>query len=243
MKPLLKASFLALLSISLALSACGPKKKSVSSEENAPFIYTSTAQTAAVHVPLTSTALPVNPNDTLEPESVNTATVPPTSTTFVESTAAPGADTCDNSSFVTDVTFPDNSVVAPATTFDKTWSVENNGTCTWNDNYSLTFTSGDQMFGATAPVSGTVAPGDTTDITVPMVSPNEDGTYTGYWQLMNDHGQLFGVVVYVLIQVSSSVTSTPTSMGGNTPNPTPIFTDTGTDSPTPTSPITIITNP
>jgi len=83
------------------------------------------------------------------------------------------------------------------------------------------------MDGNTTSISGTVAPGGTTDITVPMVSPSVDGTYTGYWQMMNSDGELFGVVVYVVIQVSSSVTSTPTlTATGATATPLPTSTPT-----------------
>ena len=225
-KSWLKVAFLAIFSISLALSACTPRTKSVS-YENAAFVYTSAAQTAAAQAPLISTAFPLSPSDTMDITFVSTFPFFLTPTSIEEYPSAAAASSCDNSAFVADVTFPDNSVVAPDMTFGKTWSLENNGTCTWNENYSLTFTSGAAMDGNTTSISGTVAPGGTTDITVPMVSPSVDGTYTGYWQMMNSDGELFGVVVYVVIQVSSSVTSTPTlTATGATATPLPTSTPT-----------------
>lgn len=117
---------------------------------------------------------------------------------------------CDNSAFVADVTYPDNTVVAPDTPFTKTWSLENTGTCTWDKSYSLFFTSGNEMGGATTPINGSVAPGDSTEISVSMISPGDEGTYTGYWRMMNNGGVEFGKSVYVTVEVSASVTSTPT---------------------------------
>lgn len=235
MRSSLRIHLLAIWCISLALSACAPQAKSVS-EENAAFIYTSAAQTAAVQTPLLATTLPVYPTDTLDLTLASTALFFSTPTSYAEYPTAAVASSCDNSAFVADVTFPDNTVVAPDAPFGKTWSFENNGSCTWDDTYRLTFTSGEAMDGNTTAITGTVAPGDTTDITVPMVSPSVDGTYTGYWQMMNSDGELFGVVVYVLIQVSSSVTSTPTlTATGNTATPTPSFTSTATGTPLPTS--------
>ena len=43
----------------------------------------------------------------------------------------------DKPVFVADVTIPDNTVIAPGTTFTKTWRVRNDGNCTWGP--GLTF--------------------------------------------------------------------------------------------------------
>ena len=44
------------------------------------------------------------------------------------STAVLG-DSCNNSSYVADVTYPDNSTIKPGTDFEKIWRVQNTGTC------------------------------------------------------------------------------------------------------------------
>lgn len=96
--------------------------------------------------------------------------------------------------FVSDVTIPDGSYVAPGSSFVKTWRIRNNGNTVWNTNYRLVFYTGTQM----AVVSSVnfpynVAPGQTMDISVPMTAPSGSGVYQGSWMLMNDVGRYFGV--------------------------------------------------
>lgn len=96
--------------------------------------------------------------------------------------------------FVSDVTYADGTYVAPGSSFVKTWRVRNNGTSTWNSNYKLVFYSGNQL---SAPYSVNlpynVAPGQTVDISVPMVAPASSGTFKGSWMLQTDGGVNFGV--------------------------------------------------
>lgn len=96
--------------------------------------------------------------------------------------------------FVSDVTIADGSYVQPGSSFTKTWRLRNNGTTTWTTNYKLVFVSGSQM---TAPnfvyLPYNVAPGQTVDISVPMISPLYSGSYKGNWMLETDTGVRFGV--------------------------------------------------
>ena len=50
--------------------------------------------------------------------------------------------TCHSSAFVADVTVPDDTVFNPGDDFDKTWRIQNTGTCSWDDGYNLVFVSG-----------------------------------------------------------------------------------------------------
>lgn len=101
---------------------------------------------------------------------------------------------CDAAQFVADVTYPDGSLVNRNTSFVKIWRIRNAGTCTWTTSYALVFTGGDPL-GAPAAVAlpGSVNPGQSIEIPVPMIAPNKDGTYTGYWKLRNASGTLFGI--------------------------------------------------
>jgi hypothetical protein len=117
---------------------------------------------------------------------------------------------CDQSVYLSDVTIPDNTVVAAGQTFTKTWMFQNAGSCTWDANYTLTFISGDQMSGVNTPIAATVVPGVQAALSVALTAPTTPGTYTGYWQLANDSGTTFGVEVYVLIDVTQDSTATPT---------------------------------
>jgi hypothetical protein len=113
------------------------------------------------------------------------------------------AATCsDDSEFVADLTVPDGTHFAPGVIFDKTWRVRNNGTCTWDASYRLTYLSGDRMSGPrSAPLAEPVQPGEEVDLSVMLIAPEMSGTYRGHWQLFAADGTPFGIAPYVLIQV------------------------------------------
>jgi hypothetical protein len=131
------------------------------------------------------------------------------------STPAPGSLTgfCDAAQYVADVTVPDNTVMAPNFSFTKTWRLKNIGTCTWTTSYKVDFASGNPM-SAVYPVNlpNSVAPGQTVDVSVNMVSPSGSGAYQGNWKLKNASGVSFGIgstaneAFWVKILVSSSTT-------------------------------------
>lgn len=101
---------------------------------------------------------------------------------------------CDAAAFVTDVTFPDGTVVGRASAFTKIWRFKNVGTCTWTTAYALVYVSGEK-FGASnsLPLAAQVAPGQTVDVVINLVAPGTDGRYRGNWMLRNASGVLFGV--------------------------------------------------
>ncbi len=104
------------------------------------------------------------------------------------------ASTCDWAQFIADVTVPDGTSFNAGATFNKTWRLKNIGTCTWTTSYALVFDTGQQMG---APVSinfpGSVAPGQTVDLTLNMTVPSAPGHYIGYWKFKNASGVLFGI--------------------------------------------------
>lgn len=106
----------------------------------------------------------------------------------------PPVTRCDAAAFIGDVTYPDGSLVAPGSSFNKIWRVQNIGTCTWNSSYSLVYVSGER-FGAPGAVAfpGTVAPGQSVDLAVNLIAPTRSGNYIGYWKFRNPSGSLFGV--------------------------------------------------
>ena len=116
---------------------------------------------------------------------------------------------CDAALFVTDISFPDNTVVTPGTTFDKIWRLKNVGTCSWTPSYSVVFLSGDLMSGPSAQaLTANVNPGQTIDLSVVMTAPSSNGTHTGYWILRNASGVTFHSQFYVMIKV---IPATPTN--------------------------------
>jgi len=120
-----------------------------------------------------------------------TPTPIPATATPIPPTATPVP--CNQASFVGDVTIPDGTKLVAGTTFTKTWKIKNSGSCTWTDQYDVTFVKGDQL-GTTTIVDlpKAVKPGETIEISVPMVVPSTPGTYKSHWQLVNTNGVRFG---------------------------------------------------
>ena len=143
--------------------------------------------------------------DAMSTQGVVTLTAPtgtlfvstPSPTLFSTFTSVPPLQPvtlCDAAAFVSDVTYSDGANVALGGTFTKTWRIKNVGTCTWSTAYSIVFVSGEK-FGAPNAVSmsGSVAPGQTIDISINLTAPNNNGRYRGDWKLRNASGALFGV--------------------------------------------------
>ena len=103
--------------------------------------------------------------------------------------------------------------VSPGTPFQKTWRVQNNGTCTWTNGYVLTPVGGNvpqaSMGGMPTVINGPVAPGETYDLTVNLVAPLVPGVYQGFWSMRNPNGLLFGDRLWVGITVPAQPTPTP----------------------------------
>jgi Ig-like domain-containing protein len=105
-------------------------------------------------------------------------------------------------------------VLNPGQSFNKTWRIQNTGGCTWS-NYSFVFTSGVQMNGPSSTAVSTTAPGQTVDVTVPLVAPQVGGTYQGFWQLENTQGVVVaGGPFWALISIPFTG-GPPTGGGGN----------------------------
>ena len=152
--------------------------------------FTQAAETVAAEltrVSLLASPTPNAPTNTATP--INTNTPLPTNTPVFTPTNTPIP--CNLASFVTDVTYPDNTHVAPSEVFVKTWRLRNVGSCSWNSSYLLIFDHGDGLgvtSGYTQPLTTSVVnPGQSVDLTVNMTSPAASGTYTSYWRWGSSH--------------------------------------------------------
>ena len=128
-----------------------------------------------------------------------------------------------------DITIPDDTKLAPNTSFSKTWRLKNVGTCTWSRLYTLTFFSGNSLNAQyTHYLLQPVEPGDTVDLTVDMVAPEKIGLYQSNWMLGDPDGVLFGIgphgdaPFWVRIEVVQKVTDTPQPTQTFTPTP-PVY--------------------
>lgn len=142
--------------------------------------------------------------------NVGTTPNPPASTSNAPVTR------CNWAQFLGDVTVPDGTVLQTGEGFVKKWRLKNIGTCTWDQDYRLVFSSGSAMSGPTdVSLPKVVVPGDTVDALVNLKAPSTPGSYTGYWKLATSAGAQFGVgsdaqgAIYVQIKDVSPATQVP----------------------------------
>jgi len=124
---------------------------------------------------------------TATPGLINTPTPLP-------AVSQPVALPCNRAVFINDITIPDGTLLASGASFVKTWRVMNMGTCIWNPSYRFLFESGSLLGGPSMiNLPEYVNPGQTVDISVPMVAPSSNGTYEGLWEIQDASGNNFGV--------------------------------------------------
>jgi hypothetical protein len=206
----------------LLLTACGANKADATPTMSVDAIYTSAFYTLEAQQ---ATQLALTPPST--PTKIPSPTIPPpTAATLLQSgsgtSSAGGAQGCDNSVYVNDVTIPDGTVMSPGKNFVKTWTLMNNGTCGWTTSYKLVFISGESMGGSSVPLPGSVPAGQQSQLSVSLVAPANNGDYTGWWRLQNPAGQYFGNSVSVVIKVGNgSATGATNTPGTSSTSPAP----------------------
>ncbi|MCL5428767.1 MAG: NBR1-Ig-like domain-containing protein [Chloroflexi bacterium] len=178
----------------IVLSACRAPTQETSPTQDINALYTQVAGTliaqgqvateapAATNTPLVTTATPS--------PSQPTATA---SNTPVPVTNTPAA-VCNQAAFISDVTVKDGTKMSKGEDFTKTWRIKNTGTCTWDEDYTVVFSSGTNLANkASYDLSEDVSPGETVNISIPMEAPDKNGTYTSNWVIRSDSGATFGV--------------------------------------------------
>jgi hypothetical protein len=110
--------------------------------------------------------------------------------------------TCSSSLFfVEDLTIPDGTSAAAGETLDKRWLVENDGTCNWDDRYTLVLVTGAEMGSVSPQPLYPALAGSEAVIRIIFIAPDEPGTYRSAWQALDPSGQPFGDSVFVEIVV------------------------------------------
>ncbi len=203
-----KLSFgILILLLALFISSC--KADSVETTPNIAGTAAAMAETI-VSVQLTKIAEAATETPTPTPEPTSTATPTmtfalPTPYPTQGSGASEDTGTCLLASMVSE-TIPDGTSLEQGEFFEKTWVLQNAGTCTWTEQFSFVFSHGDLM-GAPQRINlpGAVGPGETFTMKVPMVSPAVAGQKTGFWFLESADGLRFGTsssgLFWVLIDV------------------------------------------
>jgi hypothetical protein len=226
-----KSWLIIMLALSLVLSACNFGQEPEPTPD-VDAIFTAAAETvmAEFSLELTQTALAAPtatqpPTSTAPPtfEIVNPGAGSPAGTTPIATfgigtqPAAPGVlptitssvvlatqagPVCMNSAFIADVTYPDGTVVEDNANIAKVWSIQNTGTCTWDDGFSLQPITGDAK--GTWVITQTkefVDPDEIVEIRIDVKTPSTGGEWGGCWRMQGDNGQFFGTLLCLLVVV------------------------------------------
>ncbi|MEW5870463.1 MAG: NBR1-Ig-like domain-containing protein [Chloroflexota bacterium] len=159
---------------------------------------TAVAQLTALASQPSATPAPPTP---LPPEPTIAASptpLPPSATPLPSPTPPPlpsaTPQPCDRADFIADVSVPPGTSLPLGASFVKAWQIRNSGACTWDRGYSLVFVDGTPMSGQTmVALPGSVAPGETLELSLMLSVPTYPGSYQGFWKLRNPSGTIFGL--------------------------------------------------
>ncbi len=136
--------------------------------------------------PINTVAPP--PATAIPPVFTQPVIVPPQPTATATAIPIP----CNLAAFVSDVNVPDGTTFKTSESFTKTWRLKNIGSCSWGSDYRVVLVSGIAM-GAPSAVAlpAVVPPGQTVDISIPMVAPGIEGSFKGSWKLRSGSNEVF----------------------------------------------------
>lgn len=218
--------FLFVCIILLTTLACGPSAATPTTEPEEEIPPTPTNTIVPQGEPPTLTSPPgEEPSQPPPPDSTaTTETILPTATTasLPTATSVPTDTPCEpDSEFMADITIEDGTLMSPGSTQTKTWRLRNDGTCTWNSNYTWEQinASGNALTGPTISIPGNVPPGGTIEISVPVTlsgSANLGDRFLARYQMRSPSGELFGTRPWALVFASNGTgVCTPPLNGQN----------------------------
>jgi hypothetical protein len=120
---------------------------------------------------------------------------------FQEEQPTPAPSCTDSLRYVEDLSIPDGSQVSPGEKLDKRWTVENDGSCNWDQNYSLKLIAGPDMDASPEQALYPARTGSQATIRIIFTAPTELGVYRSAWQAHTPAGQPFGDPVFIEVQV------------------------------------------
>lgn len=136
------------------------------------------------------------------PQSSPVVVMTPTMPILATPTYTPEPACEPNLAYLADVTVPDGTVFAPNEEFVKTWRVDNNGTCNWDEGYRIRLTSGAAMGVDEEQALFPARAGSEAEISITFIAPSEAGVYQSTWKAVDPEGNAFGELFYVEIQVA-----------------------------------------
>ncbi len=166
-----------------------------------PAVATAVALTVAAQntAPTNTEAAPASP--TLFPTQTPlkfspTLTLLPTTIASPTRSGNTAISECARASLVSE-TIPDGTIYRPGEQFTKTWEIQNTSSCTWDTSYKIIFWSGDVLGGGFVyNLPQVTAPGGIVPISLVLVAPTDEDTYTSEWMLQTPDGTEFGVGEY-----------------------------------------------
>jgi uncharacterized protein YkwD len=187
----------------LMISACGsPQAPPVTASPTQAEVNAGTATETNIETPAATQTPPPQASATSTP-TTPVPTNPP--------------DCTNKAVFVSDVTVPDNSVIAYGVAFTKTWRIKNAGTCVWGPDYTLTHYSGERMLAPPSVPLSVTFPEQTLDISVELRALGETGPHQAYFVIKNPAGLIMKIDndsrLWVVIDVTRDVASEPTTVG------------------------------
>ncbi|HLF88119.1 MAG TPA: NBR1-Ig-like domain-containing protein [Anaerolineales bacterium] len=115
--------------------------------------------------------------------------------------ATPTPSCQNNLAYLDDLTLPDGTFVNPGESLDKRWQVENNGTCNWEEDYTLRVIAGPDMGATPEQPLYPARAGSEAVIRIIYIAPTESGIYRSAWQAFDPDGQPFGDPIFIEIIV------------------------------------------
>jgi hypothetical protein len=115
---------------------------------------------------------------------------------------------CLEGRYVADVTIPDNTQMEKGEEFVKTWSIKNTGTCDWPENTVLA-RADSELGGPESVQVGTVAVGETVEVSIDLTAPDSDGVYDGKWVLKTGDTEIPRSGLTAVVRVGEATANVP----------------------------------
>ena len=175
MKLQLKLLLPVISTAALLLGACNAPSTNATPTDGVSAVYTAAAQTIEAQATLATKTSTPTATGTFTPTLAPSATIAAPTAGAPTTAGGGGQASCDNSVYVSDITIPDNTVVSPGQTFDKTWALMNSGACAWTTSYSIVFAGGEKMGGNNTTLTQAVPSQSQANITVNINRSHRSG--------------------------------------------------------------------
>lgn len=127
------------------------------------------------------------------------STTPPPSPTATPTATPSSTLPVYDAVYVADVTIPDGTAIEPGTSYTKTWRLRNTGSAPWDEDTALVLAAGEAMGAPEAVPVPATAPGETADVSVPMVAPAATGAHSAAWRLCRGEDCFGGAVTLQIV--------------------------------------------